>query len=75
MLTWCLVTKDQKKELKNAFRERADASGQVHKEFWVETAVEKGIVKELAEIIFNAFDKGGGHVPAFQALFNLLSLS
>jgi len=54
------LTKEQKKDLKAAFRARADASGFVHRQFWVEMAVEKGIVQEFAEIVFNSFDNGEG---------------
>lgn len=67
------VTKEQKKEIKAAFRQRADASGFVVREYWVEVAVENGIVKELAELIFNAFDKGEGFVVIhFTLLVDLL---
>lgn len=51
------VSKEQQKELKLAFKSVADAGGHVHKDLWVEGAVSRGIIKEFAELIFNAFDR------------------
>eukprot|EP01128_Nolandella_sp_AFSM9_P011714 TRINITY_DN8644_c0_g1_i1.p1 TRINITY_DN8644_c0_g1~~TRINITY_DN8644_c0_g1_i1.p1 ORF type:complete len:184 (+),score=47.21 TRINITY_DN8644_c0_g1_i1:77-628(+) len=69
------LSKEQQRELKMAFKAKADASGHVHKDLWVEGAVSRGIIAEFAELLFNAFDRRGDSYMDIEGYLGMLAVA